>query len=123
MKVSAKQINLFKTKLTNGNITEKQKSFFMKKIEEFEKQNQKKTCEIGTQTENNFTFEIGIQTVETMCEVCDEELEYKRKIQEQIENEQVVEEVVAEFVINPDTNKKVKVGGRLYKKLKRENKL
>jgi len=107
MTATFKQINLFKTKLANGTVTEKQKIFFMKKIEEFEKN----IKEIE---------ELMMKNIKLPPIIVQEQVE---TITEEVIPIVVEEQVIIEFVINPDTNKKVKIGGRLYKKLKKENKL
>jgi len=107
MTATFKQINLFKTKLANGTVTEKQKIFFMKKIEEFEKN----IKEIE---------ELMMKNIKLPPIIVQEQVE---TITEEVIPIVVEEQVIIEFVINPDTNKKVKIGGRLYNKLKKENKL
>ena len=107
MTATFKQINLFKTKLANGTVTEKQKIFFMKKIEEFEES----IKEIE---------ELMMKNIRLPPIIVQEQVE---TITEEVIPIVVEEQVIIEFVINPDTNKKVKIGGRLYKKLKKENKL
>jgi 2-hydroxy-3-keto-5-methylthiopentenyl-1-phosphate phosphatase len=107
MTATFKQINLFKTKLVNGTATEKQKIFFMKKIEEFEES----IKEIE---------ELMMKNIKLPPIIVQEQVE---TITEEVIPIVVEEQVIIEFVINPDTNKKVKIGGRLYKKLKKENKL
>ena len=114
MTATFKQINLFKTKLANGTVTEKQKIFFMKKIEEFEES----IKEIEELMMKNIKLPPII--VQEQVETITEEVE---TITEEVIPIVVEEQVIIEFVINPDTNKKVKIGGRLYKKLKKENKL
>ena len=107
MTATFKQINLFKTKLANGTVSEKQKIFFMKKIEEFEES----IKEIE---------ELMMKNIKLPPIIVQEQVE---TITEEVIPIVVEEQVIIEFVINPDTNKKVKIGGRLYKKLKKENKL